>query len=251
MGKILRTNILDVPIDVVTREEALNKLLHYLSCENKSNRLLITPNPEMVMRARKDAEFMQIIQKADLVVPDGIGVVIASKLNKEKIKERVAGCDLILSLFESEKKRNITVYILGGKSGVAEKAKQNIETRYKDVKVIGLNNGYFNDKEEKNIVEEIKQLKPDVLLVGLGFPRQEKWIYNYRNELPVCISAGVGGSIDVMAGVVKRAPEIYRNLGLEWFYRLICEPKRILRMAVLPIFVLNVVLLKVFKRVNH
>jgi len=246
----LKTNILDVPIDVVTREEALNKLLQYLKNDSKSNHLLITPNPEMVMRARKDAEFMEIIKKADLVVPDGIGVVMASKLNKEKIKERVAGCDLIFSLFESDKRDELTCYIVGGKPGVAEIAKKNIEARYTGVKVVGLHDGYFDDEKEKKILEEIKNLKPKLLLVGLGFPRQEKWIYKHKKNLPVCMSAGVGGSIDVMAGVVKRAPEIYRKLGLEWFYRLMCQPQRIFRMMILPVFVLHVLLYKLLRRGN-
>lgn len=243
----MKTNILNVPIDVVTSEEALNKLLYYINNESKINHLVVTPNPEMVMRAKKDEEFFNIIKNADLVVPDGIGIVLASKLNKLKLSERVAGCDLVLSLFKNIEKHNTTVYILGGKPGVAEKAKHNIESKYKNIRVVGIQNGYFNNQEEKLILEDIKSLSPDVLLVGLGFPRQEKWIYKYKNSLPVCISIGVGGTIDVIAGVVKRAPKIYRNLGLEWLYRLLCQPKRIFRMVNLPIFVFNVIIYKLFK----
>lgn len=242
----MKTKILDVPIDVITEEQALNKLLYYLSNESKKNHLIVTPNPEMVMRAKKDTEFMQIIKEADLAVPDGIGIVIASKLNKEKLIERVPGCDLILSLFDNVKEET-TVYILGAQPGVPEKAMKNIEAKYKNIKVVGLKHGYFGVEEENTIIEEIKNLNPDILLVGLGFPRQEKFIYKYKNELPVCISMAIGGSIDVMAGVVKRAPKIFRKLGLEWFYRVLCQPKRIFRIASLPIFVFNVLINKIFQ----
>lgn len=242
----MKTKILDVPVDVITPEEALNRLLYYLSNENKRNHIIVTPNPEMVIRAKKDKEFMQIIKEADLAVPDGIGIVIASKLNKIKLRKRVTGCDLILSLFDNVQK-DTTVYLLGAQPGVPEKAKENIELKYNNIKVVGIKNGYFDKKEENAIIDEIKKLKPNILLVGLGFPRQEKFIYMYKDELPVCISMGVGGSIDIMAGVVKRAPIIFRKLGMEWFYRVLCQPRRIFRIISLPVFVFKVIISKIFK----
>ncbi|MCL1935672.1 MAG: WecB/TagA/CpsF family glycosyltransferase [Defluviitaleaceae bacterium] len=234
----MKSRILNTNIDMVTLEEATQKLNYFL--ENEKNHIVITPNPEIIIKANKDKELLKIINNADLVVPDGIGVVIASMFTKRKLKQRVAGIDLIINFFENLEKE-ITIYIFGGKDGVAEIAKKNLEKKYSKLKVVGYNNGYFDKEKEKNIIEEIKEKKPDVLLVGLGAPRQEKWI-NKNKDLPVKISIGVGGSIDVMSGKIKRAPDIFIKLNLEWFYRLLKEPKRIKRMGALPIFIFKVII---------
>jgi len=229
------TYILGVPIHIITLKEATEKLLSFVHGEN--NHIVVTPNPEMVVHATKDEEFLQIIKGADLIIPDGIGLVLASKFVGDKISQRVPGVDLVTSLFAA--KKHLRVYILGGAPGVGELAKKNIEDKYSHIKVVGTKNGYFKPQEEEIIVEEIKRLKPHVLLVGLGFPKQEKWISKHK-DLPVNVSMGVGGTIDVFAGVVKRAPKIFIKFNLEWFYRLLTNPKRILRMAALPIFVVRV-----------
>jgi len=239
----MKTNILDVPVDVVNRREALDILLKFIK-EDK-NHLLITPNPEIIMKAQEDRALMDILKRADLVVPDGIGVVLASRLNKAKLPERVAGYDLVMSLFEAVSKSGAAVYLLGAAPGVAHTAKVNLENKYPGLCISGFHDGYFNSNEEAKILEEIRILKPDILLVGLGFPRQEKWMDEHR-DLPVRISAGVGGSIDVMAGKVRRAPELFRRLGLEWVYRLISQPKRFLRMMILPVFVVKVIKRKIW-----
>lgn len=237
----MKTEVLGVGIDTYTYEEALNKALSFVNEEEKKNRIIITPNPEMIMRCQTDEEFKSILEKADLVIPDGIGVVLASKLNQIKIKERVAGCDLIYSLFEKVKFKGNRVYILGAGKGVAEKAKGNMENKFPGLKIVGFHDGYFDEDEELKIINEIKALKPDILLVGLGFPKQEKWIYKNKS-LPVHLSIACGGSIDVMAGTVKRAPVVFQKLGLEWFYRLLKQPSRFFRMLVLPWFMVVVVL---------
>jgi len=233
------TNILGINFHTVDQKEALAKLKNFLS--EQKNHMIFTPNPEMVMKARENVEFANILNSGDLVVPDGIGIVIASKFIGSKLKERVAGCDLIQKLFETAD-NEITVYLLGAKDGVCKIAKENIEAKYKNIKVIGFHHGYFSENDE--IIDEIKQLMPDVLLVGLGMVRQEKWIFDNLDNLPVKISAGVGGSIDVFAGTVKRAPVIFQKIGLEWLYRLIKQPTRIVRMGALPKFMILVMLNK-------
>ncbi|MCL2873681.1 MAG: WecB/TagA/CpsF family glycosyltransferase [Defluviitaleaceae bacterium] len=240
----MKTNILGINFHTVDQKEALNQLRIFLR-EDK-NHMLFTPNPEMVMKARDNAEFAKILNSGDLVVADGIGIVIASRFNGTKLKERVAGCDLIQKLFENIN-HELSVYLLGAKKGVCEIAKQNIESKYKNVKVIGFHHGYFKKENEPDIINEIRQLKPDVLLVGLGMYRQEKWIYDNKDILPVKISAGIGGSIDVFAGEVKRAPQIYQKLGLEWFYRVLKQPSRIIRLGALPKFMF-LVICRYFKR---
>lgn len=247
---VLRTEILGIGVDCVTNEEALKFVLDTIKENKRENKIIVTPNPEMIIGAKKDSEFSNVLKSADLVIPDGIGVVMASKLNKIKIKERVPGCDFTLSIFDKIKFREGTVYILGAGPGVAKKAKENMERKYPGLRIVGYHDGFFDEIEEKSIIKEIESLKPDVLLVGLGFPKQEKWIY--RNKaLPVNLSIAIGGSIDVMAGTVKRAPEIFQKLGLEWFYRLIKQPSRFFRMLAIPRFIGAVICEKIkspFKR---
>jgi len=234
----MKTTILGVDVDAVTKKEALGTLLKFLNGDK--NHTLFTPNPEFVLLAQDDWEFKDILNTGDLVVPDGVGIVIASKFNEIKIKERVAGCDLVFSLFDAVKGTR-TVYLLGGKPGVAEKAKINMESKFSGLKVVGFHDGYFEAKEERSIIKEIRELSPDILLVGTGFPKQEKWIFKYKNKIPVKLTAGIGGSIDIMAGTVKRAPAVMRALGLEWLWRLLLQPKRILRIYKLPLFIIKVI----------
>jgi len=233
----MRVKILNVPFDNVTRAEALGRLLQFL--EQDGNHILYTPNPEMIMAAESDAEFMTVLNSADLVVPDGIGVVLASWITRPRLKERVAGCDLIFALFDVIKDTNKTVYLLGGKPGVTELAAENMRKKYPGLNIIGCRDGYFTKDDEPQVLDEITRLKPDILLVGLGMVQQEKWIYHNRT-LPARLTAGVGGSLDVMSGTVKRAPAVFQKMGLEWFYRLISQPTRARRMLQLPIFAVKV-----------
>ena len=241
------TNILGVNISSVNKKQAVDLLQKFLKKEK--NHIVITPNPEIVVKATKDQELLNIINQADLVVADGIGIVIASKVTDKPLEERVPGIELVLDFFDSVT-QPISVYLFGAKPGVVELAKENIEKKYKCINIIGTSSGYFDKSEEISIVENIRSLKPDVLLVGLGAPKQEKWIYQNK-DLPVKISMGIGGSIDVFAGIVKRAPNIFIKLNIEWLYRILKQPKRILRMGALPVFVLKVMFQKIKnKKVN-
>jgi len=233
----MKTEILGVKIDAVTKQEALDKLLGFL--EGDINHTVFTPNPEFVLEAGKDGEFKNILNKGDLVVPDGVGLIIASRFAGTRLKERVTGCDLVFSLFDAVKDAGRTVYFFGGKPGVAERAKSNMEERYPGLSIVGCSDGYCDKKRERAVIREIQALKPDILLVFNSFPNQEKWIYEHRNRLPVKITAGLGGSVDIMAGTVRRAPALMRRLGLEWFWRLLCQPSRIKRMYKLPWFLIK------------
>lgn len=241
-----KIKILDVPINNVTELKAKEIILKWLD-ENKQ-RMVFTPNPEIIMEAQKDALLMKILNKADLVVPDGIGVVWASKYTTNKLKERVAGYDLVQNLFSEMPKLNKTVYFLGGGSETVKLAEKKMANKYKGLKIVGTHDGYFDEEEQIILIEQINKLKPDLLLVGLGAPKQEKWIYNNKDKLNVKVCIGVGGSFDGMAGKVKRAPKIFRRLGLEWFYRLISQPTRIKRMLQLPIFVFKILKKAYFRK---
>lgn len=236
--------ILGVPFADITPEEAVGKAVSYLNNNGKS--MIFTPNPEMVMEARKNEEFMEVLNSSTMNVPDGIGIVYGSKFTASPIKHRVAGYDLVQGVFDKMKDMGKTVYFFGGAPGIADRAKEAMEAKHKGLKVVGTASGYFDDKREKEIIAEINELRPDLLLVGIGFPKQEKWIYTHIKELNIKTAVGVGGSFDVMSGNVKRAPEFFINHGLEWFYRLITQPSRFIRMMQLPLFMLVVIKSKLF-----
>jgi len=243
----MRIDILGVGINTLNREEALNEVIGYIEADERTCKLIATPNPEVIMRARTDIEFAAVLNDADLVIPDGVGVVWASKLGKERLRETVPGCDLCFQIFERMKDmEGKRAYLLGAGSNVAALAKKNMEEQFPGLDICGVRDGYFKADEEEGIIAEINSLRPDVLLVALGVPRQEKWIHENKARLDVNLAIGCGGTIDVMAGTVKRAPMVFRKLGLEWFYRLIKQPSRFIRMLVLPKFVLVVVFKRIF-----
>ena len=233
-----RTKILNVPFDTYTLDEAAKKVVELM--DSPRQHMVCTPNPEIVMEAQKNLVLMNILKSADIVTPDGIGVVWASKYSETKLKERVSGYDLILKVFDKIKYTDHTVYFFGGEPGVAEKAVKNVRKKYQGIKIIGFADGYFDEAKERAIIKEINSLKPTLLLVGLGSPKQEQWIYDNLRLTGAKVSIGIGGCFDVMSGKIKRAPDIFRKLGLEWFYRLITQPTRIKRMLKLPLFVLTV-----------
>lgn len=233
-----KIEVLGVKFDNVDMSEAVDRCKNFIKGD-KGN-LVVTPNPEIVMRAKDDEEFKKIINEAELVIPDGIGIIKAGNILGTPLKERVAGYDLICNLLEEGKDGSISFYFWGSKPGYAEEAKQKMEEKYPNIKILGSHTGYFKDEEEASIIEEIRNLKPDVLLVGTGAPKQEKIINKYKNEGFFKIGIGCGGSIDVLAGEVKRAPKIFIKMHLEWFYRLLKQPSRWKRMLVLPQFMKEV-----------
>lgn len=234
-----KINIMDVPIDVITMEQAVSKVMDFLI--EKKCHTVYTPNPEIIMAAQEDPELMNALHRASLIVPDGIGVVLASRLLKgPSLPERVAGYDLVQNLLKNLANTGHSVYFLGGAPGVTKEASVLMKRKYRGLKVIGTDHGYFKPEDEHEVIKRIQDANPDFLLVGLGAPKQEKWMEKNRNMLTAKVCIGVGGSFDVMAGKVKRAPALFQKLGLEWFYRLITQPTRAKRMLQLPIFAWNV-----------
>ncbi|MBC7959089.1 MAG: WecB/TagA/CpsF family glycosyltransferase [Vallitaleaceae bacterium] len=233
-----RTNILDVFFDAITIEGATNNVLNFL--KGPGQYAVYTANPEFVMEAQKNKVFRDILNSGDLVVADGIGVVLGSKIIKKSLPERVAGYDLVQNIFSSIKSTPMTVYFFGAAPNIASIAASRMMEKHAGLKIIGTHNGYFDSAEEAKIIDEINNLKPDLLLIGLGAPRQEKWWTQHRDHLNVNVCICVGGSFDVMSGTVKRAPKLFIKLGLEWFHRLITQPSRFKRMMKLPLFLVQV-----------
>ena len=237
-------DILGVPISKVTMDEAVEKVSEFMHSE--SLHAIYTPNPEIVMLAKGNKDFLETIKKADLVVPDGIGVVIGSRLQKgERLKERVAGYDLVQNTMKRAVEEDYKYFFFGSKPGVAEEAAEKMRQTYPGIQIVGTRDGYFQKEDEPSIIEAINASGANILLVALGAPKQEMWIEEHRNQLPhIKVAIGVGGSLDGMAGRVKRAPIAFQKLGLEWFYRLLKQPTRFKRMLVLPLFLKEVVFYK-------
>lgn len=234
-----KVNILGVNVDMVNITEAADIIMEFLS-EDKFHSVF-TPNSEIIMRAYKDAEFCSLLNSASLLTADGIGVVYASKILKKPIKERAAGYDIACRVLEKMNAAGHKLFLFGGKPGVAEEAKENLLKKYPSLNVVGMRNGYFKEEDEKEIVDEINASGADMLFVCLGAPKQEQWINRHKDELNVRVAMGIGGSLDVFAGRVERAPEFFCKTGLEWFYRLCKEPWRIGRMMELPKFAMTVI----------
>ncbi len=232
-------NILGVNVDKVTFDEALSKAEALLESDGAS--AIFTPNPEIIMLACEDAEMMGILNSADLCTADGIGVVYGAKILKQPVPERVAGFDLTCALLEKLSKKGYGVFLFGAKPGVADMAKAKLEEKYPGILISGTRNGYFRPEDEEKIVEEINSSGAKLLLVCLGAPKQEKWIAAHRDKLSVNLCMGVGGTLDVIAGVTQRAPEIFIKLNLEWAYRILKNPSRIGRFMALPKFALRVI----------
>ena len=231
-----KVEIVGVGIDKVNMDEAAGMLAEFLEMDICS--MVFTPNSEILLDAVKDREFEDILNSGQLVVPDGIGVVIASRFYGTPMEERVAGYDLMLRLMETADSQGRSIYLLGGKEGIAEEAAIKLTESYSGLKIVGTRNGYFESDEEERIIDEINSRNADILLAALGAPKQERFIYKYKEKLKTKIAMGVGGSLDVLAGRVKRAPVFYQKTGLEWFYRLIKDPKRFMRIMKLPKFII-------------
>jgi len=223
---------LGVYVSTLTYDDILADIEKRMASGQRST--IIAVNPEKLIAASKNAELKQLINSATYQIPDGIGVVLASKLKGGRITSRVTGIDLMERLIARAAEKGYRVFLYGAKEEVVKKAKENLEAKYPGLCIAGYVNGYVNDDEA--IVRKINEANADLLFVALGSPRQELWIRAYMDALNVKVFQGVGGSFDVFAGHVKRAPKPFRRLGLEWFYRLVTDPKRFKRQLALPKF---------------
>lgn len=233
-----RASILGIHVDALTMQEAVQRVTSLV--EGKEPAMVATANAEMIMRATKDEGLREALHAANLVVPDGAGTVWAANFLGYPMKERVAGYDLSQELMQRGARKGWRFYFFGSAPGVAEKAKQKAESLYTGIQIVGVRDGYFTPSEEPMIVQDIQSKAPDILLVALGVPKQEKWILAHRQMLGVPVAIGVGGTLDVMAGVMKRAPRWMQKAKLEWLFRGMMQPQRAGRLLALPKFVLRV-----------
>ncbi len=212
--------------------EATEKALKLM--ERKDAAYIVTPNPEIVMLCRQDPNLLSAVNRASIVLPDGIGIVKGAKILGTPLKEKIPGIEFAEELFALMAKRRMSIFLLGAKPQIAEEAARRLKERFKGLNVVGTNDGYFT--EDAPVIEKINEASPDLLLVCLGAPKQELWMQKNAPLLEVGLMAGLGGSMDVFACVAERAPENWRKLNLEWLYRLKEDPSRAGRMMNLPKF---------------
>ena len=227
----MKINVLGVNFDDLTLEQAAEKGGEMLR-ENKFH-YVVTPNPEFILSAEKDEDFRAILNGADLVIPDGIGVIYSAKILGTPLPERVPGIEFAAKMLEKLNEMGGRLFLLGAKPGVADKAGENILAQFPNIVLCGTQDGYFKDEEE--VILKVAAARPDLIFVCLGAPKQEKWMARWGQHTGAKLAIGLGGVLDVYAGNVERAPETWQKLGLEWAYRLKKEPKRIGRMARLPL----------------
>ena len=242
-----KLSIMGVRIDNLSMDEVLK--IAEEKIEKNEQYIIYTPNTEFIMMCQKDKEFLNLMNESDINIPDGIGLIYAGKIKKHPLKEKVGGYDLSVNLLKMANDKGLKLYVVGGKPGVAEAAMENVREKYPGIKIVGTQHGYFKGthlgkkghEEEIAVIEDINKHQPHILFVGFGAKKQELWIEYNKDLINANVIIGNGGTLDGLAGIVKRAPDIFIKLGLEWLYRLMKEPKRIKRQIVLPVFMLKVI----------
>lgn len=239
-----KVSIRGVSFDNVTMDEAVEICRGFLR-SNDGAKIIHTPNAEITEMCVENEEVKRTVNGADLIIPDGAGVVMASKILGKKLKCKVAGIELCENLARISGEMNARIFFLGGKPGIPDKAAEKLLEKYPDMLIAGTNDGYFKSDEE--IINKINESGADIVFVCLGVPKQEQWMEKHRNDLNIKLMGGFGGSFDVLSGTIQRAPKIFIKLNLEWFYRLCKEPKRIGRMMKLPKFILGSIKDRIFR----
>lgn len=237
----MKIDVMGLKFDSMTMDEALSRAEALLRGDKAA--YVVTPNAEIAYEALHDVQLREMLNGADLMLPDGAGVVLASKLLRTPVKQKVAGVDFAAGLLGVLERNGQSLYLLGGKPGIGELAAQKMLEAHPQLRIAGIADGYFRD--EAPVIEKINASGADALFVCLGAPKQERFMVQHRQELHVHLMAGLGGSLDAFAGTVQRAPAWMIRLNLEWLYRLIREPKRFRRMLRLPKYLWAVMLKRI------
>ncbi|EFK09700.1 glycosyltransferase, WecB/TagA/CpsF family [delta proteobacterium NaphS2] len=245
-----RLNILNIWVDSVSKTEALDRVEYFLTHGDRPH-CVFAANPEKNFSVPRDPALYKAYREADLLLPDGIGIVAAARILHGAKIDRVPGSELIFDICNLAADKGYGVFLYGASEKVNSVSAEKLKERHPGLQIVGRSNGYVNEQEMEGLIEKINASEAEILFLALGSPKQELWFANHKDRLRnVKVCQGVGGTLDTIAGTVKRAPEFWQRFSLEWFYRLISEPKRIRRQKVLPLFVAMVLLEKLRSR-NH
>jgi N-acetylglucosaminyldiphosphoundecaprenol N-acetyl-beta-D-mannosaminyltransferase len=243
--KIKRYPVLNIWVDDCTMEKSLKQVDEYIS-NNSGLKIIFASNPEKNFSVPENQILYNVFKNADLLIPDGIGMVLAAKFLYGAHIERVPGCELMQNICALSAEKGYKIFIYGAKEEVNKAAAETLMKRHPSIEIVGRQNGYLRDDKMDDLIKRINDSKAQILFLAMGSPKQEMWISKYRDRLlNVRVCQGIGGTLDVLAGTVKRAPEIYCKTGLEWFYRLLSEPARIRRQIKLPLFAAQVFIKKI------
>ncbi|MEC0373012.1 WecB/TagA/CpsF family glycosyltransferase [Paenibacillus chibensis] len=232
--------IYGLPVSRLGMEDTVKYLTEHLKQEHRQPLQIITANPIMIMKALEEPDYMQVMRNAELLVPDGTGVVWAAARTDKPVQERVAGFDLLHELMRVGEDYHWKVYLLGSTPEVIQAAAERLHLQYPGVEISGFRDGFFGADQDAEVIAGIRAAAPDILFVARGADTQEPWIARYKEQLGVPLMMGVGGSFDVISGKSKRAPKLFQQMRAEWLYRLLREPTRAARMLALPKFALKV-----------
>lgn len=236
MDSVSRVKILGLRVDCVSQANALEIIDHFIA--ERTPHQIVTADASMVVIARRDPELRAIVEKSDLVTPDGAGILWASRLLRIPVWSKVSGVDLADRLCALSPMKDYRIFFFGAAPGVAEKAAVKIRQHYPGAQIVGVRDGFFTPEQEPEILAQITSARPDIVLVAMGIPKQEKWIDHHKDAIGAPVFIGVGGSFDVFSGRVKRAPLWMQNCGLEWLYRVWKNPRKIVKVMTLPEFAL-------------
>ena len=234
-NKPKRIEILGAPVDCVDMEQSLQVVDAMI--KGDCAKTLIAVNPEKIIKAQTDPHLLRFLQNAGLLIPDGIGAVAAARILNGVVLSRVPGAELMPAICERSVKKGYKLFLLGANPEVNSRAVAVLNKRYPGINIVGSQHGYYSENEITEIIMKINDSLADVLFIALGSPSQELWMEKYLPQLNVKVCQGVGGTFDVITGNIKRAPLLFRKLNLEWFYRLVSQPNRLLRQTALPKFV--------------
>ncbi len=227
--------LLNIPIHKVDMTLTLSCIDNFIGSSSPHH--IVTADASMIVMAHQDAQLHSIISKADLITPDSAGILWGARQLGASLGSRVSGVDIVERLCELSPKNGYRIYFFGAGPGVAELAAEKMQTKYAGCRIVGTRNGFFQDCDNDEIINNIRESKADILCVALGIPKQEKWISSFKDRLDVPVLIGVGGTLDVLSGSTRRAPMLFQKARLEWFWRLLSNPKKISKVMLLPTFV--------------
>lgn len=231
-------DILGVPFTNISKKEMVDELKLFAESSTEDNQVIVTANPEIVYYAHKNKKYMQRISAAHYIVPDGIGVIKAAKKLKTPLKERVAGIELMEEMLKIADDNHSRVFLLGASKETVKKCKKKLRAQYPNI-IFKSKHGYKDVRDYKTLLK-VRKFDPDYIFVAMGYPKQETWIYYHQHHFTHCVLMGVGGSFDVFSGNVKRAPELFIKMNLEWLYRIMTDMKRFKRAVSIPLFMMEI-----------